>query len=149
MADPERPGDFKIWREPVELVVPESGLITLPPEIHAAAGLVPGDVLCLLVLNADALSLEIYRASLELWGYVMEYDRRLWHCIADLLNRPLTAVEPRGIPIPAEVFPLAAGERVTMHVFSHWGFFPVTLNLWRKREQAPRSSKRSRSIDEP
>ncbi|HEV8577894.1 MAG TPA: hypothetical protein VGX68_02330 [Thermoanaerobaculia bacterium] len=123
----------KIWREAVELEVPESGLITLPPELDEAAGLVTGDILCLHVLNADALSLEIYRTSLEQWGYVLEYDRRLWHWITVLLNKPMTAVEPRGIPIPAEVFPLAAGERVTMHVFSHWGFFPVSLNLWRMR----------------
>jgi hypothetical protein len=99
-----------------ELTVESDGLLILPAEVLEGLGASPGDFLVLEVGPlASYLVLEIYSELLaDNWEALSAENR--WRYLQQFLSRPLTAVKPEGIPIPFEVFPLAPGAKVYLHV---------------------------------
>lgn len=95
------------------LTVERAGVLTLPAAVCEAAGLRPGDILAVEVLD-ESFVLEIYRELLD--GALESMDESAFlGFVARFLSRPLTTLEPGGhVRIPEEVFPLPAGSVVNV-----------------------------------
>lgn len=103
------------WGEQHDLTVAEAGALTLPHALSGRLGLAPGDLLSV-EPGPVSLRLEIYRELLAAdWEGLS--SESAWRCVEEFLGRPLTAVLAGGrLPIPADLLPLARGDRVVLQV---------------------------------
>ena len=101
--------------EKVEAVAGPRGVILLPQVVREILGLVPGELLSV-VLQPLSLRLEIYREFLaDNWDAVSLSNR--WRYLGEFLSRPLAAIDAGGsLLLPPRLFPLRAGESLILEI---------------------------------
>ncbi len=111
--------------ERFELVVGEEGILPIPETLRVALRLKPGEIEIVAVDRLRAsLFLETFSAFLDALGEAVPVEQQWDQVVQRFFTRTLIVLEERGLPIPADLFPLPVGATLRLQAAAAPGRTP-------------------------